>query len=77
MIRKIVFAGLRHGHVNGLFNLAAQSPELEITAIGEEDSEARNAFLSSHPDYSGTVYVDGGDGVKQDLTHDGVSFSFS
>ncbi len=56
MRRKIVFAGLRHGHVNGLFNLAVQSPELEITAIGEEDPDALNAFQTSHPDYNGPVY---------------------
>ena len=38
MVRKIAFAGLRHGHINALFQAAQESPELEITAICEEDS---------------------------------------
>ena len=55
-MRKIAFAGLRHGHINGLFERAKNSPELEITAICEEEPEARAAFVSGHPGLSCPVY---------------------
>ena len=32
-MKKIAFAGLRHGHINALYNEAVKSPELEITAV--------------------------------------------
>ena len=49
-MKKIAFAGLRHGHINSLYNEAANSPELEICAICEEDAPARQAFLTAHPE---------------------------
>ena len=57
MVRKIAFAGLRHGHINALFQAAQESAELEITAICEEDSAARQAFLDAHADLNLPVYT--------------------
>ena len=55
-MRKIAFAGLRHGHINGLFERAKNSPELEIAAICEEDADARAAFVAGHPGLTCPVY---------------------
>lgn len=56
MSRKIAFAGLRHGHINALFQAALESSELEITAICEEDPTALQAFLDAHKDLQLPVY---------------------
>ena len=55
-MKKIAFAGLRHGHINSLYNEAVNSPELEICAICEEDAAARQAFVDAHPDSKAPVY---------------------
>ena len=55
-MKKIAFAGLRHGHINSLYNEAVNSPELEICAICEEDAAARQAFADTHPDSKAPVY---------------------
>lgn len=54
-MKKIAFAGLRHGHINSLYNEAANSAELEICAICEEDADARQAFVDAHPDSKAPV----------------------
>ena len=56
-MKKIAFAGLRHGHINSLYNEAVKSPELEICAICEEDAEARQAFVDAHPESKAPVYT--------------------
>ena len=56
IMKKIAFAGLRHGHINSLYNEAVNSPELEISAICEEDAAARQAFLTAHPESKAPVY---------------------
>ena len=55
-MKKIAFAGLRHGHINALYNEAVKSPELEITAVCEEDADALQAFLAAHPENTAPVY---------------------
>ena len=55
-MKKIAFAGLRHGHINSLYNEAMKSPGLEITGICEEDAGARQAFLAAHPENTAPVY---------------------
>ena len=55
-MKKIAFAGLRHGHINSLYNEAVNSPELEIAAICEEDADALQAFLKAHPENLAPVY---------------------
>lgn len=55
-MRKIAFAGLRHGHINSLFQLVNESSELEITAICEEDSNALQDFLNAHTDIKVPVF---------------------
>ena len=55
-MKKIAFAGLRHGHINSLYNEAANSAELEICAICEEDAAARQAFVDAHSDSKAPVY---------------------
>ena len=55
-MKKIAFAGLRHGHINSLYNEAVNSAELEICAICEEDAAARQAFLTAHPESKAPVY---------------------
>ena len=57
MSRKIAFAGLRHGHINALFQAAMDSNELEVTAICEEEPAALQAFLDAHPDLQIPVYT--------------------
>lgn len=56
-MKKIAFAGLRHGHINSLYNEVINSPELEISAICEEDPEALQTFLSAHPESKAPVYA--------------------
>jgi len=56
-MKKIAFAGLRHGHINSLYNEAVNSPELEISAICEEDPAALQAFLTAHPESKAPVYT--------------------
>ena len=56
MSRKIAFAGLRHGHINGLFQAALESNELEITAVCEEEPSALQAFLDAHKELKIPVY---------------------
>ena len=55
-MRKIAFAGLRHVHINGLFDRAKKSSELEIAAVCEEDPDARAAFIATHPGLAFPVY---------------------
>ena len=57
MSRKIAFAGLRHGHINALFQAAMDSNELEVTAICEEEPAALQAFLDAHQDLQISVYT--------------------
>lgn len=38
---KILFYGFRHGHIDGLFNLAKNNSRVEIAACIEDDTEAR------------------------------------
>ena len=56
-MKKIAFAGFRHVHINGLFQAAMNSSELEITAICEEDPDALQTFLAAHPDNQIPVYT--------------------
>lgn len=56
-MKKIAFAGLRHTHINSLYNEAVKSAELDICAICEEDPAALQAFLSSHPDSKAPVFT--------------------
>ncbi len=55
-MKKIAFAGLRHGHINSLYQEAVNSSELEISAVCEEDAAAREAFLTAHPENRAPVY---------------------
>ena len=55
-MKKIAFAGFRHNHISGLYQKAADSSELEITAVCEEDPEALQAFLAAHPENQAKVY---------------------
>ena len=55
-MKRIVFAGLRHEHINALYLNAVKSPELEIAAICEEDPAALKTFLSLFPDHRAPVY---------------------
>ena len=55
-MKKIAFAGLRHGHINSLYNEVINSAELEIGAICEEDADALRAFLSAHPENKAPVF---------------------
>ena len=43
---RIAFAGLRHGHIFALYDMAAGNPLLEITGAFEEDEKARQAAMS-------------------------------
>ncbi|MBO5724812.1 MAG: Gfo/Idh/MocA family oxidoreductase [Lentisphaeria bacterium] len=45
---KFAFAGVRHVHIFSLYNLVQQAPDLQITAVCEEDPE--NSLLSTRPD---------------------------
>ena len=56
MSRKIAFAGLRHGHINGLFQAALDSEAFEITGICEENQEALEAFLAARPGLNIPIY---------------------
>ncbi|HCS75525.1 MAG TPA: gfo/Idh/MocA family oxidoreductase, partial [Clostridiales bacterium] len=40
---KIAFAGFRHGHINALYKLAEQNPDVQIVAAYEADADARAA----------------------------------
>lgn len=40
-MKKIVFNGFRHGHINGLYGVVKASPEMEIVGCYEPDAEAR------------------------------------
>ena len=40
---KIAFVGLRHGHIGTLYDRLKTDSRFEITAICEEDAEARKA----------------------------------
>lgn len=40
---KIAFAGFRHGHINALYKLAEENPNVEIVAAYEENADARAA----------------------------------
>ncbi len=57
MSLRIAFAGFRHAHVHGLYNLARTHPELEIVAACEEDAATRDQLGRSgiavtHDSYS-------------------------
>jgi len=41
-MRKIVFNGFRHGHVNGLYEVVKNCSELEVVGCYEPDEEARS-----------------------------------
>lgn len=56
MKRKIAFAGLRHGHINSLYQAVQNSSELEISAICEEFAPALEEFKSAHPEISCPIY---------------------
>ncbi len=49
MTLKVAFAGFRHGHILGLYALAAKHPGLEIVAACEEDESTRKN-LAANPD---------------------------
>lgn len=49
MMKKIVFAGFRHGHILSLYDAAASSPELEITGSCEEDIPTVEALKKTNP----------------------------
>lgn len=40
---KLAFAGFQHAHINGLYKLAQNNPDVEIVAAYEADEKARNA----------------------------------
>lgn len=42
---RIAFAGLRHGHIFALYDMAAQDPNYQILGAFEEDPEARQSAL--------------------------------
>ena len=56
MARKIAFAGLRHVHINTLYQAAQASNELQITAICEEEPSALQAFIDANPGLECPVY---------------------
>ena len=43
---KIAFAGLRHGHIFALYDMARENPLYEITGAFEDDRDARQAAVS-------------------------------
>ena len=43
---KIAFAGLRHGHIFALYDMARENPLYEITGAFEDDRDARQAAIS-------------------------------
>lgn len=43
---RIAFAGLRHGHIFALYDMAAGNPLFEITGAFEEDEKTRQAAMS-------------------------------
>ena len=58
---KIAFVGFRHGHIYSLYDMALQSPDVEITACIEENAAARTAAEAGVPDSAEDVLR----GVKQ------------
>ena len=45
---KIAFAGFRHDHILGLYEMAVKNEEVEIVGCYEEDAQARQAVEASH-----------------------------
>ena len=45
---KIAFAGFRHDHILGLYEMAVKNEEVEIVGCYEEDAQARQAVEVSH-----------------------------
>ena len=41
---RMVFAGLRHGHIFSLYNRANENPAIEIVGIAEEDAATREVL---------------------------------
>jgi len=58
----IAFAGLRHGHIFGLYNAAKQTEGIEVIAACEEDRAARERIVSEG---------------KIDITHDSIDSMLS
>ena len=42
-MKKILFYGFQHGHIDGLYKLAKQTAGIEIAACLEEDEKVRLA----------------------------------
>ena len=42
-MKKLVIAGLRHGHIYSLYDRAVKDPDCQIVAVCEEDAAARSA----------------------------------
>ena len=58
-MKKIVFNGFRHGHINGLYNAVKASPEMEIVGCYEPDNEARERVSKQlKADISGEGYAE-------------------
>ena len=58
-MKKIVFNGFRHGHINGLYGAVKNSPEMEIIGCYEPDAEAREkASKQLKADISGEGYAE-------------------
>ena len=53
---RIGFAGLRHGHIFGLYNLARQNEYLDVAGVFEDSPEGmaeaeKNNVAVTHTDY--------------------------
>ena len=58
-MKKIVFNGFRHGHINGLYGVVKASPEMEIVGCYEPNDEARErASKQLKADISGEGYAE-------------------
>ena len=58
-MKKIVFNGFRHGHINGLYGVAKACPELEIIGGYEPDAETRErAGKQLNANISGDGYAE-------------------
>lgn len=47
-MRKIAFAGFRHGHIFALYNQVKECPDVEIAGSWEENDKAREAAIKNH-----------------------------
>lgn len=56
--KRIAFMGFRHGHIMGLYKLAAKADSLEIVATCEEDAQTRDQLSTEQLEISHTDYAD-------------------